>query len=53
MADGPAWEDLRPCSPDPRLALGAAYRRVTLGEPRTPAVPPPAPAALRLPIADI
>jgi hypothetical protein len=53
MADGPAWEDLRLCSPDPRPALGAAYRRVTPVEPRTPAVPPSAPAPLRLPIAGI
>jgi len=37
---------------DPRPALGAAYRRVTPVEPRSPAVPPSAPAALRLPIAE-
>ncbi len=33
---------------DPRPALGAAYRRLAPIEPRTPAVPPSAPAALRL-----
>ncbi len=36
---------------DPRPALGAAYRRVAPVEPRGPAVPASAPAALRLPIA--
>jgi len=38
---------------DPRPPLGAAYRRVTPVAPRSPAVPPSAPAALRLPIAEI
>ena len=33
---------------DPRPALGAAYRRLAPVEPRHPAVPPSAPAALRL-----
>ena len=33
---------------DPRPALGAAYRRLAPVEPRSPAVPPSAPAALRL-----
>ncbi len=37
---------------DPRPALGAAYRRLAPVEPRSPAVPPSAPAALRLPIAE-
>jgi cholesterol oxidase len=36
---------------DPRPALGAAYRRLAPVEPRSPVVPPSAPAALRLPIA--
>ena len=36
---------------DPRPALGTAYRRLAPVEPRSPAVPPSAPAALRLPIA--
>ena len=35
---------------DPRPALGAAYLRLAPIEPRSPAVPPSAPAALRLPI---
>jgi cholesterol oxidase len=38
---------------DPRPPLGSAYRRIGAVEPRSPAVPPSAPAALRLPIADI
>ncbi len=38
---------------DPRPALGAGYRRVAPAEPHRPAVPPAAPAALRLPIAEI
>jgi cholesterol oxidase len=38
---------------DPRPPLGTAYRRVTPAAPRHPAVPPSAPAALRLPIAGI
>jgi cholesterol oxidase len=39
---------------DPRPALGAAYQRVAPVMPRSPAVPPSAPAALRLlPIAGI
>jgi cholesterol oxidase len=33
--------------PDPRPALGAAYRRLAPVEPRNPVVPPSAPAALR------
>ena len=37
---------------DPRPALGAAYRRLAPIEPRSPAVPPSAPAALRLPVAE-
>jgi cholesterol oxidase len=36
--------------PDPRPPLGSAYRRVEPVPPRHPAVPPAAPAALRLPI---
>jgi cholesterol oxidase len=35
---------------DPRPPLGAAYRRLKPVAPRTPAVPPAAPAALRLTI---
>jgi cholesterol oxidase len=35
---------------DPRPPLGASYRRVAPVPPRSPAVPPTAPAALRLPI---
>ena len=35
---------------DPRPPLGAAYRRLKPVAPRTPLVPPTAPAALRLPI---
>jgi cholesterol oxidase len=35
---------------DPRPALGAAYERIEAVAPREPAVPPSAPAALRLPI---
>jgi cholesterol oxidase len=38
---------------DTRPALGAAYQRVAPVEPRSPAVPPSAPAVLRLPIAEI
>jgi cholesterol oxidase len=38
---------------DPRPAPGAAYQRVTPVEPRSPAVPTAAPAALRLPVAEI
>ena len=38
---------------DPRPPLGTAYQRVTPAAPRHPAVPPSAPAALRLPIAEI
>ena len=37
---------------DPRPPLGAAYRPVTPAEPRSPLVPPSAPAALRLPVVD-
>jgi cholesterol oxidase len=37
---------------DPRPALGAAYQRLAAVAPRSPAVPPSAPAALRLPIAE-
>jgi cholesterol oxidase len=36
--------------PDPRPALGAAYRRIGPVAPRHPAVPGSAPAALRLPV---
>jgi cholesterol oxidase len=38
---------------DPRPLLGAAYRRVAPVAPRSPVVPPSAPAALRLPIAEV
>jgi cholesterol oxidase len=38
---------------DPRPPLGTAYRPVTPVPPQSPAVPPWAPAALRLPSADI
>ncbi len=38
---------------DPRPALGDAYLRLPPVAPRSPAVPPSAPAALRLPIAEI
>jgi cholesterol oxidase len=38
---------------DPRPAPGAVYRRVTPVAPRHPAVPPSAPAALRLPTAEV
>jgi cholesterol oxidase len=38
---------------DPRPAHGAAYEAVAPVAPRSPAVPPSAPAALRLPIVDI
>ncbi|MDO7867087.1 GMC family oxidoreductase [Nocardioides sp. WY-20] len=38
---------------DPRPALGAAYRRIAPVPPRRPAVPPSAPAALRLPIVGV
>jgi cholesterol oxidase len=38
---------------DPRPALGSAYVRVEAVEPARPAVPPTAPAALRLPIVGI
>jgi cholesterol oxidase len=38
---------------DPRPPLGAAYERITPVEPRDPAVPPEAPAALRLPIVGV
>ncbi|MFE3190982.1 GMC family oxidoreductase N-terminal domain-containing protein [Nocardia sp. NPDC059240] len=36
--------------PDPRPDLGAAYQRITPTAPRSPVVPPTAPAALRLPL---
>ncbi|GAB2564039.1 GMC family oxidoreductase N-terminal domain-containing protein [Nocardia heshunensis] len=36
--------------PDPRPDLGAAYRRIAATAPRSPVVPPTAPAALRLPL---
>ncbi len=39
--------------PDPRPPLGAAYERVAPVEPASPAVPPTAPAALRLPIVGV
>ena len=38
---------------DPRPPLGAAYRRVAPAQPRSPAVPPSAPAALRLPVVEV
>ncbi|MFF0496544.1 GMC oxidoreductase [Nocardia aobensis] len=38
---------------DPRPALGAPYRRLPPVAPRHPAVPPTAPAALRLPITPV
>jgi cholesterol oxidase len=38
---------------DPRPPLGAAYARVTPTVPRSPIVPPSAPAALRLPIVEV
>ena len=38
---------------DPRPALGAPYRRIAPVFPKSPAVPPTAPAALQLPIADM
>jgi cholesterol oxidase len=37
---------------DPRPALGTAYLPIGPVEPRSPVVPPSAPAALRLPIAE-
>ena len=39
--------------PDPRPALGAAYRRLAPVEPKNPAVPAAAPGALRLPIVGV
>ncbi|GAB4003189.1 GMC oxidoreductase [Nocardioides ultimimeridianus] len=39
--------------PDPRPPLGSAYAAIPAVHPRRPAVPPTAPAALRLPIVDI
>ncbi|MEZ5095795.1 MAG: GMC family oxidoreductase [Nocardioides sp.] len=38
---------------DPRPALGSAYERVAPVAPRSPAVPPDAPGALRLPIVGV
>ena len=38
---------------DPRPPLGAAYRRVAPAQPRSAAVPPSAPAALRLPVIEV
>jgi len=38
---------------DARPALGGAYRHIAPVEPRSPAVPPSAPAALRLPVAGL
>ena len=38
---------------DPRPPLGAAYERIEPVAPRSPAVPPSAPGALRLPLVDI
>jgi len=38
---------------DPRPPLGAAYQRVAPATPQLPVVPPSAPAALRLPIAEV
>jgi cholesterol oxidase len=39
--------------PDPRPALGSAYRRLNPVEPKNPMVPEAAPGALRLPIVDV
>ncbi|MGE5291287.1 MAG: GMC oxidoreductase [Micromonosporaceae bacterium] len=39
--------------PDPRPPAGDAYRRIAAVAPRAPAVPPSAPAALRLPIVEV
>ncbi|MEU1209617.1 GMC family oxidoreductase [Nocardia sp. NPDC005825] len=39
--------------PDPRPEPGAAYARIAPTAPRSPVVPPTAPAALRLPIVEI
>ncbi len=38
---------------DPRPPLGAPYQRVAPAQPRDPAVPPSAPAALRLPVVEV
>ena len=38
---------------DPRPPLGSAYERLTPVAPASPAVPPTAPAALRLPVVGI
>ena len=38
---------------DPRHPLGADYERITPVEPKSPVVPPTAPAALRLPIVGV
>jgi cholesterol oxidase len=38
---------------DPRPSVGASYRRVAPVAPRSPIVPPSAPAALRLPIVEV
>ena len=38
---------------DPRPTLGATYERIAPVEPNAPAVPPTAPAALRLPIVGV
>lgn len=38
---------------DPRPPLGAAYQRAEPAAPRSPVVPPSAPAALRLPIVEV
>jgi cholesterol oxidase len=39
--------------PDPRPALGSAYRRLSPVEPKNPVVPEAAPGALRLPIVGV
>jgi cholesterol oxidase len=39
--------------PDPRPPLGSAYERLAPVPPRHPAVPPQAPAALRLPVVGV
>jgi cholesterol oxidase len=38
---------------DPRPPIGTAYRQIAPTAPRNPAVPPSAPAALRLSIAEV
>ncbi len=38
---------------DPRPPLGASYERISPAAPHAPAVPPTAPAALRLPVVEV